>query len=431
MSLRQQLIKPLVVDPAGGNTHTHTVVFLHRFPEATTDDELRAKVLSEKLTKNHESLRQQFPTVRWVFPFAKAHARPWNNLSPEDRAAVGMTMGHLPYITQIILQEAHRAGGLDRVILGGQGEAAEAAHSAMTSFPETKLDPEEDPDAIASFVQRNFNPNWTTLSQLKLAGFVGMHAPDGPITRDVKDYGIMTKASAPKQKANRAIVANTPHNFIKGGYKLQTATWDGKRIDDFAAFLEAIGVDRTQQVVERKSNEILTPKDRDAKKVFDFRDGLSDVQKYALEVAEQKKANEAMKEKILRRIEADKVERKIRNERERQRRALGPAAANSSIQSSVNVLGGSSAHGGPGAPTADQLVDVEEPYSDVSTDDEEEPVPDHSTDTSPKKKERKKTSGRTAKAGTGWTPQSSVPGVMTDTQLAAVGALEKKEDGSN
>ncbi|KAF6807430.1 hypothetical protein CPLU01_15795 [Colletotrichum plurivorum] len=412
MSLRQQVTKPLVVDAAG--EHTHTVVFLHRFPEATTDDELRAKVLSERLTKNHKSLRHQFPTVRWVFPFAKAHARPRNNLSPEDWAAVGMTMGHLPYITQIVLQEADRAGGLDRVILGGQGETAEAAHDAMNSFPEAKHDPHADPDAIASFVQKTFNPNWTTLGQLKLAGFVGMHAPDGPITRDVKNYGIATKASASKPK---------------------TTTWDGRRIDDFAAFLEAIGVDRTQEVIERNTNDVLTPKDRDPKKVVDLRDGLNDVQKYALEVAEQEKAVEAVKEKILCRIEADKVERKIRNERERQRRARGAPTAKSAIEGSVNVLGGSAGHASPRAPS-DQSEDVEEHYTDGSYPDEEEetvsvPTPSVASkkkQKKQKKKEKKEKRGRTATVEGDWTARSSVRGEMTDAQLAAIGAMDMKED---
>ncbi|KAJ0386149.1 hypothetical protein COL922a_004912 [Colletotrichum nupharicola] len=106
MSLRQQITRPLVNDVTDGYQHAHTVVFLHRFKEATTDEELKTEVLSEKLTKNHKTLREQFPDVRFVFPFGKATPRPWNNLSPEDKAAVGMTKSSMPYITQIVLQEA-------------------------------------------------------------------------------------------------------------------------------------------------------------------------------------------------------------------------------------------------------------------------------------------------------------------------------------
>ncbi|KAL2877070.1 hypothetical protein SGCOL_007691 [Colletotrichum sp. CLE4] len=324
MSLRQNLIKPMVVDANEGHHHTHTVVFLHRFPESTTEKELRGKVLSEKLTMNHKTLREQFPSVRWVFPYAKAHARPWNNLTPEDRAT-----------------ESDKVGGLDRIILGGMGQTAEAAHDAMTSFPECKMDAYDDADEMSSFLQKTFHADCTELEQLRLAGFVGMHAQNPEITSDVKSRAILSKeVSTMKKKINATLVAQTPHKFINGGYKVHTKTWDGSRIDDFASFLVAIGVERGLDA-RKESTETLIPKNRDPIKKWDPRDTLSDAQRYAQEILDQKKENEEIKRKLLIRIEADKVERKIKDAREKASRGkvncknnwLKPA-------DSVNVLGG-------------------------------------------------------------------------------------------
>ncbi|KAK1635650.1 hypothetical protein BDP81DRAFT_40474 [Colletotrichum phormii] len=341
MSLCQNLIKPMVVDANEGHDHTHTIVFLHRFPESTSEEELRGKVLSEKLTMNHKTLREQFPSVRWVFPHAKAHARPWNNLTPEDRATVGMKTGSLPYIAQIMLQESDKVGGLDRIILGGMGQTAEAAHDAMTSFPECKMDAYDNADEMSSFLQKNFHPDCTKLEQLKLAGFLGMHTQDPEITSDVKSKANLSKeVSTLKKKINATLVAQTPHKFINGGYKVHTKTWDGSRIDDFASFLVAIGVERGLDA-RKKSTETLIPKNRDPVKKWDPRDTLSDAQRYAQEILDQKKENEEIKRKLLIRIEADKVERKIKDAREKASRGkvncknnwLKPA-------DSVNVLGG-------------------------------------------------------------------------------------------
>ncbi|KXH53545.1 hypothetical protein CSAL01_12607 [Colletotrichum salicis] len=348
MSLCQNLIKPMVVDANEGHHHTHTVVFLHRFPESTTEEELRGKVLSEKLTMNHKTLREQFPSVRWIFPYAKAHARPWNNLTPEDRATVGMKNGSLPYIAQIMLQESDKVGGLDCIILGGMGQTAEAAHDAMTSFPECKMDAYDNADEMSSFLQKTFHAECTELEQLRLAGFVGMHAQNPEITSDVKSRAILSKEVSTmkkkkkkkKKKINATLVAQTPHKFINGGYKVHTKTWDGSRIDDFASFLVAIGVERGLDA-KKKSTETLIPKNRDPVKKWDPRDTLSDAQRYAQEILDQKKENEEIKRKLLIRIEADRVERKIKEAREKASRGkvngknnwLKPA-------DSVNVLGG-------------------------------------------------------------------------------------------
>ncbi|KAJ0311339.1 hypothetical protein COL5a_002244 [Colletotrichum fioriniae] len=341
MCLRQDLIKPMVVDTTKGHDHTHTVVFLHRFPETASEEELSRKVLSEKLTMNHKTLREQFPSVRWVFPYAKAHARPWNNLTPEDRAAVGMNVGSLPYIAQIMLQEADKVGGLDRIILGGMGQTAEAAHDAMTSFPECKMDAYDNADGMSSFLQKTFHANCTSLEQLKLAGFVGMHAQDAEITSDVRSMAVLSKElSTMKKKINATLVAQTPHKFINGGYKIQTKTWDGSRIDDFASFLEAMGVQRTLDT-KKTCTETLIPKNRELAKKWDPRDTLSDAQRYAQEILDQKKENEEIKRKLLIRIEADKVERKIKDAREKANRGKVNSKNNwLKPADSVNVLGG-------------------------------------------------------------------------------------------
>lgn len=447
MALRQRLIRPLVVDPADG--HSHTVVFLHRFPESTTDQELVNKVLSEKLTRNHKTLREQFSSVRWVFPFCKAHARPWNNLSAEDRAAVGMTLGNLPYVTQVILQEAERAGGLDRIILGGQGETAEAAHEAMSSFPEAKASAYDNEEDMAAFMWDNFTLTSPDLDKLKLAGFVGMHAQDGQLTRDVKNFGMMTKGILTKQKINATIIKNTPHKFIHGGYKLQTATWDGKRIDDFATFLVNIGVDRLADADQgQASNETLTPKERPdpaaAKgKRIDGKDELSDMQKHALQLAKEKKARDEQKQLALRRIAANKVERKIRQERERQKRLYG--GSNVRPTGSTNLLGGGSAGQSmpavyPNQPA--QTMPGSFPQQSLEFPDDELEYSDHSANEGdgmmgddtlgpPRRRRARREQGRPIGGGSAWGPQSEIRGEMSQAQLAALGLtqIEDKNDG--
>lgn len=325
MSLRDKLTKPFVVESALG--YTHTVIFLHLFELNTDDTELRAKVLAAKQTKDHKTLREQFPTVRWVFPHPKnGSVLHWSNLSTEEKQELDLTMPGVPYITQIILQEADRAGGLDKIILGGQGKTAEAAHDALSAFPEgpIKATPDE-ADAVAAHLQKYFHPTCTEVTQLKMAGFVGMHVPlAGPgaqVTRDVRDFGIQSKMTCPAS-INNAIIKNTPHKFIHGGYKTQTMTWDGRRIDEFASFLEELGVMRIRnQEEQRQSNETLTPKDRSVKvKHNDGKDELNEKQKYALEIMKQKAETAKQREITLRRIEADKVERKIKQAREREAR---------------------------------------------------------------------------------------------------------------
>jgi len=303
----------------------HTVVFLHRFPESVPDDQLPFKVLASKQTKNHKTLSEQFPNIRWVFPFAKTGARPYGNLSAADKVAVGLAPSSVPYITQILLQEAKLVGGLDKVIFGGQGETAVAAHDAMSSFPEWRPSAQSSATDAAHFLQKTFyTPAWTDIAaDPRLAGFVGMHAEDREPTRDISNYSIAKKTANSPPRINTSIVVNTPHCFIHGGYRVTTATWDGRRIDDFAKFLaNDVGVHReVEAVVVAPGDDLLTPRDRDKTLEKPKDDGLNDVQKYALELAKDKKENEALVEKIRRRIEADKVERKFRQAREREARA--------------------------------------------------------------------------------------------------------------
>lgn len=239
-----------------------------------------------------------------------------------------LNLGGFPYITQITLQESKHVGGLDRIVLGGQGETAEAAHEAMSSFPEPSQAQKASPEAMTGFIQEYFHPSWTETSQLKLAGFVGMHAQGGQVTRDAKNLGIASKLPGVKT-IGTTIVTNTPHKFIQGGYKVQTTTWDGRRIDDFAGFLADIGIFRYQESTGTNNGgsgfEQLTPRDRSgsqqgSSKEVDAKEQLSDVQKHALLVMKEKKATEQTRNKILQRIEADKVERKIKQERQRQAR---------------------------------------------------------------------------------------------------------------
>lgn len=334
MALRQKLTKPFVVEPQDGSPHTHTVVFLHRFPESTTDEELPTKVLSTKRTsRNHETLQTQFPTVRWVFPFAKNGPRPYGNLTAEDKAAVGLTNSATPYITQVLLQEAQRVeGGLERVILGGQGETAVAGHDAMLSFPEVPAPIRGNPDDIAEFLHKTFNVgHWTDAgSHPRLAGYVGMHAEDTEVTRDVTTYRtatmrISTAVAGAVPRVNKSIVLNTPHRFIHGGYKVHNAKWDGRRIDDFAKFLaEDLSVYRVAdeaQPAPNANDKKLSASAEASKHEMNERD------KYLSALAAEKKANEDRAKIIKMRIEADKQERKYRQQRERESRIWADTTA--------------------------------------------------------------------------------------------------------
>ncbi|KAK0624123.1 hypothetical protein B0T14DRAFT_193393 [Immersiella caudata] len=206
-ALRQTLTKPFVVEPT--MDHTHTVVFLHRFPETTTAAIIPSKVLSSRRTKNHKTLTKQFPSVRWVFPYAKTGPRPYADFTADDKDAVGLADANTrsPYITQILLQEAKRVGGLDKVVLGGQGETAIAAHESMACFPEITTAMRDEESAVEEFMKGTFYaPKWTDpAAHPKLAGFVGMHKDDGEVTRDAALRGVAAKARNDPVKFRRRL----------------------------------------------------------------------------------------------------------------------------------------------------------------------------------------------------------------------------------
>lgn len=147
----------------------------------------------------------------------------------------------------------------------------------MASFPEcpppkAASDSEAD-EMTTEHIHKHFHQGWTDFADLKMAGFVGMHVPmtdqGAQVTRDVRNFDIQSKTGASEPAGvNNSIVRNTPHKFIHGGYKSQTTTWDGRRIDDFAAFLQdTVGVVRApspQAVVKieggNKTLGRLTPK---------------------------------------------------------------------------------------------------------------------------------------------------------------------------
>ncbi|KAK0716136.1 hypothetical protein B0H67DRAFT_554510 [Lasiosphaeris hirsuta] len=448
MALRQTLSKPFTVEPT--TDHTHTVVFLHRFPEATSDADLPDKVLSAKCTKNHKTLREQFPGIRWVFPFAKTGGHPYGNLTAKDKAAVGLsaTQARSPYITQILLQEAERAGGLDHVILGGQGETAVAAHEAMASFPEISagtLRPRSEQlpygREVANFLRDTFHaPGWTdAVAHPRLAGFVGMHADSREVTRDIARYGVASKAPNDAPWVNTSIVVNTPHCFIHGGYKVQTTTWDGRRIDDFARFLaEELGVYRAvdPQETQPGGKETLTPKDRSQQKeLVEKKKELNDAQKHALAMAKDKKANEALADKIRRRIEADKVERKFRQDREYQAR-LAREAREAEAQAQAQAQGSSSTKGqsssksqsrNPGFGPMDDEDDEDHfdrsEYGVVHRRDDDD---GDQLQYRPKKRSGKQPPGRRAAGESEWETPSGVRGEMSEAQMRAFGLISEE-----
>ncbi|KAK8115944.1 alpha/beta-hydrolase [Apiospora sp. TS-2023a] len=353
MALRQNLTAPFVINPLVD--HTHTVIFLHRLPATDDDKALRAKVLSSKQTKDGKTLRLQFPTVRWVFPHAKLHNNSdkyWSNLTPEDCTAAGLGLGPgYPYISQLILQEAQRAGGLDKVVLGGQGETTLAAHDALDRLRQT-MEGYATPSAMHTFIEAEMMAHVPGLQPWKLAGYVGMHPDNEQTTRDQRDFWLVSKfsrgegvdeqqpvvARTVKNNINNSIIRNTPHEFIRGGYKEVSATWDGRRIDEFAEFLANIGIARGDPGTI--SHTIPTPPPFRPKPVsgpiqappsmklnHSNKEEMSAQQKHAEEVKQQKRRDEEAKKRILRQIEDDKEERRLRQERERVNRFHAEQAA--------------------------------------------------------------------------------------------------------
>ncbi|KAI1857813.1 uncharacterized protein JN550_013011 [Neoarthrinium moseri] len=231
----------------------------------------------------------------------------------------------MPYITKIVLREAKLAGNLNRVIVGGQGETAIAAHGAITSFPEM-------PDGLSAqsldgqrFIDSALHSSSTELSQLRLGGFVGMHGQGDEATRDQRTLWLMSKF-ANKQKINDTIVLNTPHEFIHGGFKNPNSPGDGTRIDDFAAFLSSIGVPRTEKspTVHRKVERKIGPlsaadtlDSQSAEVAARLKHELTEQEKHQQRLKKQKQADSEARERVRQKIEDDKLDRKDREERQR------------------------------------------------------------------------------------------------------------------
>ncbi|KAK4449020.1 hypothetical protein QBC34DRAFT_464312 [Podospora aff. communis PSN243] len=434
-TLRQTLIPPFVVEPTA-TPHTHTVVFLHRFPESTTPSTLPSKVLSSKRTKNHQTLQQQFPSLRWVFPYAKAgNTTPYTNLSAADKAALGLstTTTRCPYITQILLQESQRVGGLDRIILGGQGDTAVAAHESMASFPEITPSMRAEEGGVGRFLKQTFYAEgWTDAAKdPRLAGFVGMHRAEREVTRDQALKGVAGKLGNEPARVNVSVVVNTEHLFIRGGYEVTTETWDGRRVDDFARFLEeSVGVVMVGGEADgRRKKKIGWPvvvgrlKTREEKLAEKARYEADEAKKYAEMVAREKREKKVELEKIKVQIEADKVRRKMVQERERQaREAIAAARKNGKANGQVTPPRVTSPPGdfpsasGP-SPRDSRSPSRGSPFDDTDSDGEGEPS---------QSRYKVKYSGR--RLGGDVAAPSNAPVNLAQARLRASGLLKEEEE---
>ncbi|KAI1501525.1 Alpha/Beta hydrolase protein [Biscogniauxia marginata] len=135
--------------------HTHTIVFLHG-----RDDTARnlADTLFWSRDSYRRSLKDIFPSVRWVFP--QSEMRPcesdggiersqwfdiWNPLDFSDREelqAPGLRESVMS-IRRIVAREARSVGGLSRVVLGGISQGGAAAVHVFINLPldDTQLPP--------------------------------------------------------------------------------------------------------------------------------------------------------------------------------------------------------------------------------------------------------------------------------------------------
>ncbi|KAI8624361.1 hypothetical protein F5Y19DRAFT_319461 [Xylariaceae sp. FL1651] len=256
MALQKTLTEPWVIEPL--TEHTHTVIFLHKFDPEADENLLRKKLLCEKRTKNGITLRAQFPTIRWVFPHAKQHpdlptgapdTDHWGKITAEERTALGLRWrDDIPYVTQVVMNEARRIGGTDRVVLGGVGIGAEAACRALQSFPEPPASTlARRTDLQERFVRHFFGHGaWTRLDEVRLAGFVGMHGYVGERkpSRDEADFWLLANRFQGRTTVAGTLLQNTPRTFVRGGYKYTTDRWDGHRVDVFARFVAGLGVER-------------------------------------------------------------------------------------------------------------------------------------------------------------------------------------------
>ena len=147
---------------------------------------------------------------------------------------------------------------------------------------------------------------------------------------------------------------------------MHSANWDDRHIDDFAKFL-AVEVGVLDFVTVADSASAPTPSDtRGSSHQTEQtkKQDLTEAQKYALELAKDKKAKHTLAEVVKRRIEDDKVERKIRQERERQAREAARKAKESGA-------GASSASKATSKARLEHISD-EEDYDDSEYSDEDD-----------------------------------------------------------
>ncbi|KAI0016990.1 hypothetical protein F4780DRAFT_757134 [Xylariomycetidae sp. FL0641] len=262
------LRRPWVITPT--SKHTHTVVFLHQQnPDASAVKQFK-RLLSEKKTKNGVTLREQFPSVRWVFPRAKLFTengdsltgtKVWTEVSEADLARLDLldqtgrsdTIGRR-YITGVVSKEAGLVDHTDKLILGGIGTGSEAAFEVLRQFPgfcqqtsksgflESCARGNEPKDGRIRV--RFGNDYWAKVEDVKFGGFFGMLGYDAKPTGEERDSWVLTTHMQGKITVQGELFENTPNRFIRGGYRYTKENWDGHRVDEFADFLSEIGVYR-------------------------------------------------------------------------------------------------------------------------------------------------------------------------------------------
>lgn len=126
--------------------HTHTIIFLHG--RGDTGREI-AETLFWSKDSSRRSLKEIFPTVRWVFPQAEPlwceRTRQewsqwfdiWNTLDFTDREemqAPGLRESVMS-LRNLIYKEAQTVGGLDKVVLSGISQGGATAVHTILNFP--------------------------------------------------------------------------------------------------------------------------------------------------------------------------------------------------------------------------------------------------------------------------------------------------------
>ena len=150
-----------IVDPLG-DTHTHTVIFLHGRGDNGPDfaEELFASTLASGLT-----LQRRFPSWRWVFPsapdrwstaFQEEHpawfeAHSLSDISLRDDLQMDGMRESVAQIVNILVREVHNLGGhTDKLVLAGISQGAAVGLWALLSLLESRTG--ESMPALGAFV---------------------------------------------------------------------------------------------------------------------------------------------------------------------------------------------------------------------------------------------------------------------------------------